>query len=203
MNLLGRMFSDNYKKWIGIQILVSTKLSTQMKINEYLKPFAKELNWQMKSETDKKDEGRINIIISHRGGKISPAKFLENKEKIKKVALTIYKDLFFNGDEDKASEEFAIRKDTVHKYTFKGYDKPIFVFSSIQGVLITTYALNDRIDFEKKHKEMAVNLFGFTVEENLKLLFQSSMQKNDSKQIQIDTEHKKALEEMYGFKLED
>jgi len=100
------------------------------------------------------------------------------------------------GNHEKAIEDF--RKTININYTrLDGHEpnKNDYSMSESLSFLSYTYKLNDRLKFEKRNKEAALELFKSTVEEDIKSIFKTEVKK-DIKNKKVGEKDKEILKQL-------
>lgn len=183
-----KLFDKSKDKWISAEITIMVSPSEIDRIKPKLATYAKELDWEIKSggfTTLNDGIKRVNITIHPKGYSISPADFLRNKDEILKIVDLIHK---YSGERTAISHIFNVSYNWVEGVKRSKED---FSVSESFSELKCSYKLADRLNFEKRNREMALELFSKTVEEDLKGLFNSKDE---------DSELKKELKKMFWFK---
>lgn len=183
-----KLFDKSRDKWISAEITLMVPHSEMDKIKPKLATYAKEINWEIKSggfTTHNDGIKMVNITIYPKGYSISPTDFLSNKDKILRIVDLIHK---YSRERTGISHLFNVSYNWVEGTRRSKGD---FSVSESFSELHCSYKLVDRLYFEKRNREMALELFNKTVEEDVKGLFNS---KDD------DSELKRELKKMFGFK---
>jgi len=161
--------------WIDINIRVMSPFSELVSIKRWLEPFAEELGWEIQSgnEIEEIDVKRVNITLKPKENKkFTPKEFLENKDKLFGLTYAIHRELLCKGNEKKAQQGFR-EQISILSLKAKGAEpkKSDWIVLESASFLNYRYNLAKRINFEKKNKEKAIELFSRTVEEDVKSLF--------------------------------
>ena len=154
------------------------------KFKRMLKPYAKKLGWKILVGTGiyTIDETRvggekittIGVSLYPKELFISPKTLLENKDKIMSLLLVIHRDFSHGKDtEEKFLHSISIKciGDEENKEDYIVFEVLSFQNDPFDISLNYQYRLIDRIEFEKENEELALKLFGKTVEEDIKLIF--------------------------------
>lgn len=212
------LFLDKYvEEWIRIDITlwipysqdtecIGGKLRRKLskdpelkKFKEILKPHAKKLGWKIIVGTgiytiDETKVGgekitTVGVSLYPKELFISPKTFLENKDKIMSLLLTIRRDFAHEKDvEENFLRSISIKcvGNEENKENYIVFETLSFQDDPFNTSLNYQYRLIDRIEFEKENEELALKLFGKTVEEDIKLIFDEIRELR--KTIEEDTE---------------
>lgn len=203
-------YQDNEEKWINIDITIMTPYSELIKLKTALKPYAEELGWKIESgrNTETLDSTkvggeivkRVNITLSPQGGTISPINFLNNEEKIRGLVFSILRDIVYDGNHEEAVKNF---KRTVHLSCIRpdGHEpnKEDYTIRVSSSFLSYSYKLVDRINFEKRNKKLALELFGNTAEEDVKFILKEEPKKEKIKTKPLTKKSKEELKREKQF----
>jgi len=182
-------------KWIGIEISFLAYASSLMESREFLKKWARELNWEFKEE--KKTKGNNDIpcypmSISPRGGKISPSEFEEEADKIITISeqiaqsfgkvneqgIPIFNNSFFFTKLMEAGKKEAVEM-VMHRFE----------------VLILRYPLYRRLELEKVNLELAKTIFEDTAEKDINLIDHFKIKISEHLFNKVEKERKKRVQE--------
>jgi len=110
---------------------------------------------------------------------VSPKTFLDNKEKILSVLFILHR----NFVHEKDMEENLFRRISIEcigdekvRENYAVFESLYFQDDPFSTSLNYHYKLVDRIEFEKESKELALKLFGKTVEEDINSIFKKTIE---------------------------
>ena len=179
MNLL--LSEDpNFKKF---------KQTELKKFKRILKPYAKRLGWKIVTGTsihtiDATRVGgekitTVSVSLYPKEMFVSPKTFLDNKEKILSVLFILHR----NFVHEKDMEENLFRRISIEcigdekvRENYAVFESLYFQDDPFSTSLNYHYKLVDRIEFEKESKELALKLFGKTVEEDINSIFKKTIE---------------------------
>jgi len=197
------------KKWITMEISLWAPFTELVNLKNALKNYSDELSWEIESGTKmgttliKEDgslggtHGKTDITIHPKNYLISPEKFLKEKQKILGFAFAIHRDLFFNRDHDKARNEFKKMIEISSRRTEgKKPNKKDFTLTESISVMSYSYKIMDRVNLEKQNKNVALELFGSSIEEDLRSLFQEEKEIKSTKPAKTKKKVSKKQKEM-------
>jgi len=196
---------EDKDKWIDIGITVMVPYTELVNIKKFLREYANELGWEVSSGTHISEEitlkkekiKRVNVTISPKDNKISPGEFLKESEKIQGLNFALFRDLLYEGNHKKAAKNFkGYLQITYSKMLGKELKKSDFMINTSIGFLSYNYRLIDRVRFEKKDRERAIELFGKTAEEDLKGIFEGE----GKEKLELSEKELKELKESDDFK---
>jgi len=225
-------------RWIALDISLWCPYTEMVKVKEFLNPYAEELGWKIHSwddtkdfdeefgdfgkdlfkdfkKKDFKDKAKTQVTVNvYPDGRLTPEEFLKVKDKIVSLVYAMHRDLVHGGNNKKAQKEF---RETIHfNYSRTDGNKPKksdWTVKQSVGFLNIEYPLYKRLNFEKKDKEKALKLFGRTIEEDMKSVFdekiskkKQSQKKKSEEKIKIDKNLENAhknmrdeLKDLFGF----
>jgi hypothetical protein len=184
------LFNNDKDKWVNIEITVMIWEKNFSKCKKLLIPKAKELNWEITSKTETiienntKNGGEIikkfNITLHPKDSLISPKDLSNIRDKIATLSFVILRDFFYEGNVEEAKKHFKQYSQIEYNKSDKAKpDKNDYYMATLLPFLRLEYKLKDRIKYEQRNKELAIKLFGNTVEEALrKLLVNSTNEEN-------------------------
>jgi hypothetical protein len=151
-----------FKKWINAEISLLTTAIDLVKIKKVLKEYAEELGWE--TIVDKKGEvtsdgiRRFEVKIAPIGGKMSPEELRELKDKLIGFAVSITRDILYNGREI-SKEEFNKSMITA---IYPSEDLKKIVVTT--GPIILTSPIEKFVELEKNHYNLCDVAFGITLQ---------------------------------------
>lgn len=158
------------EKWIEIEIGISAYASGLMNSRQFFKDWAKELNWEFKEGKKTKGDGDrpcYPLSISPKGGKISPAEFEEEADKL--IAMTEQLASGF-AEINQSGEKIYNNTYGFSKLMEVGKKEAVEMTMNRYEVMSLKYPLYLRLNLEQANLELAKTIFLNTAEEEINSL---------------------------------